>query len=85
MPITATKIQEGDPQYEAGQDKYLVDGSFDAGSVVSVRLPCAVTLEQASRILDQVQKNKAAEVARFDKPIAALNEVIDALRRAGAA
>lgn len=84
MPITATKIPSNDPRFEAGKEKYEVSGTLDAGALPGIRMPMVVTLAQAQSSLEHSLKLKAAEIARFDKPIAATEEIIAALRAAGA-
>lgn len=84
MPLIVNKIATDDPRFEPGKEKYELTGTLDAGNLPGIRIPLVLTLQQALSSLEYTLKLKQAEVARFDKPIAATEEIIAALRAAGA-
>lgn len=84
MALVATKILEGDPRFDAEQEKYEISGSFANGPVIGVPLPQVCTFEQASTVLSHVQKNKSDEMTRLSKPVDAMLEVVAVLQAAGA-
>lgn len=84
MAITVTLVQPSDPRYNPDLALYEVAGTLSGGPVYGMQLPYVTTLPMAQQFLKRLTDAQADEIAKYAAPIAAGNEVLAALKAAGA-